>query len=303
MVRLQQHASLELPFWSVKLLFNQLRASFDFWNVFVKDHLEVALEGINIIMQLLLKTSVNRDNFLKQLLLFKEVGLFGGGYFFKKDFDFLTVINANSFRSSCQFIPAKQQASLKACCSKCQVAWSWIYIISSWARMIWIKKKKAVYSDWMVVRGFRAYVNRATEAPLWKYFDDLLKRQKWIIISVFFPPPNFFMFWARSCHSSWRRVSFCWMGPLIKGPVYQRVSALESQVDVREHNLTRESYMCDSIRPGAADECWLAHGGCIANWLLTSFHAVRCLASAFFSQYFHSPSHLPTPTPCTQICA
>lgn len=49
-------------------------------------------------------------------------------------------------------------------------------------------KKKAVYGDWMVVRGFRAYINRATEAPLRKYFDDLLKWQKWTIISVFFPP-------------------------------------------------------------------------------------------------------------------
>lgn len=84
MVRQRQHASLELPFWSVKLLFNQLRASFDFWNVFLKDHLEVALEGINIIMQLLLKTSVNRDNFLKQLLLFKEVDIFGEGISLKQ---------------------------------------------------------------------------------------------------------------------------------------------------------------------------------------------------------------------------
>lgn len=64
------------------------------------------------------------------------------------------------------------------------------------------KKKKTVYGDWMVVHGFIAYDNRATEAPLWKYFDDLLKRQKLTIISVFLPPPNFFMFRARSCHSS-----------------------------------------------------------------------------------------------------
>lgn len=28
------------------------------------------------------------------------------------------------------------------------------------------KKKEAVYGDWMVVLGLRAYVNRETEAPL-----------------------------------------------------------------------------------------------------------------------------------------
>lgn len=255
----------------------------------------MALKGINIIMQLLLKTSVNRDNFLKQLLLFKEVDFFFvfWGHFFKIDFDFLAVINANSFRSSCQFIPAKQQASLKACCSKCQVAWSWIYMISSWERMIWIKKKKSCIWWLNVGRAFRAYVNRATEAPLWKYFADLLKWQKWTIISVFFPPPDFFMFRARSCHSSWRRVSFGWMGPLIKGPVYQRVSALESQVDVREHNSTRESYvwLCTPWSSRRALTC--------AWWLLcelTSFRAACCLAIhlPFFSPEFWlsvTPAH------------
>lgn len=160
-------------------------------------------------------------------------------------------------------------------------------MISSSARMIWIKKKKAVYGDWMVVRGFRAYVNRATEAPLWKYFWWLVKTAKMDHNFIFFPLPNFFMFQARSCHSSWRRVSFCWMGPLIKGPVYQQVSALQSQVDVCEHNSTRESYMCDSVHPGAAGEHWLARGGRFANWL------------PFSPQYFDSLLHLPTPTPCT----
>lgn len=130
----------------------------------------------------------------------------------------------------------------------------------------------------MVVCRLRSFVNRATEAPLWKYFDDLLKQQKWTIISVFFPPPNFFMFRVRSCHSSWRRVSFCWIGPLIKAPVYQRVYAFESQIDVCEHNSTGELHVWHCTPWSSRRALTCAWCGCFLNWLLTSFQAVCCLA-------------------------